>query len=281
MSNFTNRPAPARVNAAIREVLQRGGIAALATIVEGPTVGAKLLVESTGKTSGDLGASKLNEAVVSFSQDFLASRDVAHTFDVNNFAPELTSLAATRILFERIQPEPHIIIFGAGHVGAALAKLASFANYRVTLIDDRAEFVTRERFPDELVELVAAKSWSQAASAAIGEGHGVSVAIVTRGHAEDEECLRSVLNSEPDYIGLIGSKRRTNIVLDRLRATGIATERLDQVRAPVGLDIGAVTPEEVALAILAEIVAERRGGAGGSLSAWRRRNPVQSPKSKV
>ena len=271
MSNFTNRPAPAGVNAAILEVLRRGGIAALATIIEGSDkVGNKLLVESNGKTSGDLGAPELNEAVVNFAKRFLTTRDEAHTFPVSDFAPELTSFGATRILIERIQPEPRIVIFGAGHVGAALAKLASFANYRATLIDDRSEFVTRERFPDELIELVAAESWSAAAGAAIGEGHGVSVAIVTRGHTEDEECLRAVLNSEPDYVGLIGSKRRTNIVLERLRATGIAKERLDKVRAPIGLDIAAVTPEEVALAILAEIVAEHRGGGGGSLSAWRR-----------
>lgn len=282
MSNSTNRPASARVNAAIREVLQRGRIAALATIIEdADKVGAKLLVESSGNTTGDLGAPTLNQSVAHFAQEFLMSRDEATTFRVSDFAPELTSFATTRILFERIQPEPRIVIFGAGHVGAALAKLASLANYHATLIDDRAEFVTRECFPDVLIQLVAAESWSQAAGAAIGEGHGVSVAIVTRGHAEDEECLRAVLNSEPDYIGLIGSKRRTNIVLDRLRATGIARERLDRVRAPIGLDIGAVTPEEVALAILAEIVAERRGGRGFSLSAWRREQKVQRPTSNV
>ncbi|MGI8918391.1 MAG: XdhC family protein [Pyrinomonadaceae bacterium] len=278
MSDSANRPASARVNAAIRQLLERGGIAALATIVEGPSpVGAKLLVESAGET-GNLGDAALNSAVSKFAQQFLANRDEAHTFIVGEFAPELTSLAATRILFERIQSEPRIVIFGAGHVGAALATFASFAGYRVTLVDDRAEFVTRERFPNDLVELVAAESWTKAASKAIGKGRGVSVAIVTRGHAEDEECLRAVLESTPDYVGLIGSKRRTNIVLDRLRATGTAAEKLAKVRAPIGLDIGAVTPEEVALAILAEIVAERRGGKGGSMSAFRR---VQSPKSKV
>jgi xanthine dehydrogenase accessory factor len=78
------------------------------------------------------------------------------------------------------------------------------------------------------------------------------------------------LNTTPDYVGLIGSKRRTNIVLDRLRLAGVEDEKLNSVRAPIGLDIGAVTPEEVAVAILAEIVAERRGGTGGSMSAWRR-----------
>jgi len=80
-----------------------------------------------------------------------------------------------------------------------------------------------------------------------------------------------VVRANPDYVGLIGSKRRTSIVIDRLREAGISDEQLRKIRAPIGLDIGAVTPEEVALAIMAEIVAERRGGSGGSLSAWRRR----------
>ena len=271
MSDSANRPASAGVNAAIRQLLERGGIAALVTVVAGSTVvGAKLLVESTGEATGDLGSPELNYAVKQFAQHFLVRRDETHTYGVSDLAPLLTSHAATRLLFERLQPEPRIVIFGAGHVGAALAKLASFAGYHVTLIDDRAELVTRERFPEELIELVAAESWTKAASNAIGMGAGVSVAIVTRGHAEDEECLRAVMNSTPDYIGLIGSKRRTNIVLERLRATGSSSDRLAKVRAPIGLDIGAVTPEEVALAILAEIVAERRGGEGGSLSAWRR-----------
>jgi xanthine dehydrogenase accessory factor len=82
------------------------------------------------------------------------------------------------------------------------------------------------------------------------------------------------MQTNPDYIGMIGSKRRTNIVLQRLRDTGVDEEKLRRVRAPVGLDIGAVTPEEVAVAILAEIVAERRGGEGGSLSSWRRELPL-------
>jgi xanthine dehydrogenase accessory factor len=272
MPDSINRAGSVRVNDAIRRSLEEGNNAALATIIEAPTnVGAKLFVESSGKTTGDLFDPELNQVVAQFALEFLATRDDAHTYRVSDFASNLTSLAQIRILFERIQPEPRIVVFGAGHVGVALAKLASFAGYRVTLIDDRAELVTRERFPDELIELVAAKTWAQAAEHEIGNGHGISVAIVTRGHSEDEECLRAVMNSTPDYVGLIGSKRRTNIVLDRLRASGVATDKLQRVRAPIGLDIGAVTPEEVALAILAEIVAERRGGKGGSLSAWRRR----------
>ena len=105
---------------------------------------------------------------------------------------------------------------------------------------------------------------------AIGNGRGVSVAIVTRGHKQDEECLRAAIESKPDYVGMIGSKRRTNIVLDKLREEGADENELKKVRAPIGLDIGAVSPEEVALSILAEIVAARRGGKGAPLSIWRR-----------
>jgi xanthine dehydrogenase accessory factor len=139
------------------------------------------------------------------------------------------------------------------------------------LIDDRADFVGRERFPDEAIELVFAGNWTDAVRIGMGFGRGVSVAVVTRGHNEDEECMRAVMSTHPDYVGLIGSKRRTNIVLERLREAGIDEERLREIRAPIGLDIGAVSPQEVALAILAEIVMRRRGGTGLPLSAWRRK----------
>jgi len=255
----------------IERVLDEGGIAALVTLIEAPTgVGAKLLAQASAQATGSLGDSELDRAVIDFAEVFLESRDDAHVFRVKEFAPQLSQWSEARILFERLQPEPHIVICGAGHVGAALAKLAGFIGYRATLIDDRAEFVTRERFPDERIELIAAKTWTDAVREAIGKGGGVSVAVVTRGHNEDEECMRAVITTNAEYIGLIGSKRRTNIVLDRLRTTGADKEQLKKVRAPIGLDIGAVTPEEVALSILAEIVAERRGGKGASLSTWRR-----------
>jgi xanthine dehydrogenase accessory factor len=173
-------------------------------------------------------------------------------------------------MFERVEPEPRVVVCGAGHVGAALARLAASVGYRVTLIDDREEFVARSRFPVEEIELVAAREWGGPLKEAIGTGRGVYVAVVTRGHNEDEECMRAVLAARPDYVGMIGSRRRTNIVLARLREAGFDEELLTHVRAPVGLDIGAVSPEEVALSILAEMVAARRGGNGAPLSAWRR-----------
>lgn len=256
---------------ALEQVLDRDAVAALITIVDGlARAGAKMLVEGPAVVTGTTGDGDLDRAVVKQAAKFLGSREEARTFRVRDFAPALVSYSEVRLMFERIEPEPRLVICGAGHVGAALARLAHFLRYRVTLIDDRAEFLTRERFPEQQIELVTAANWAAAVSQAIGTGRGVSVAVVTRGHNEDEECMRAVFTSEADYIGLIGSKRRTNIVLDRLRQAGAADEKLCRVRAPVGLDIRAVTPEEVALSILAEIVAERRGGKGLPLSAWRR-----------
>lgn len=269
-TNETNLPAR-QIAKAIEGVLEAGAIAALATLVEGPgNIGAKLLVEEASATTGGLGAADLDSAVTEFVKRFLESRDEAHTFQVAEFAPQLTNWAQAKILCERIETEPRLVICGAGHVGASLARLANFIGYRATLIDDRAEFLTRELFPDEKIELIAASNWHDAVRDAIGNGRGVSVAVVTRGHNEDEECMRAVITTHADYMGLIGSKRRTNIVLDRLRQAGADEERLKNVHAPIGLDIGAVTPEEVALAIMAEIVAARRGGKGESLSAWRK-----------
>ena len=266
-----NEPSTALLFKAIERVLDEGSTAGLATLTSAQrNVGAKMLVPESGLSVGSFGDAVLDKAVAKRATEFMATRDEARLFQVRDFAPELSEWVEASVLFERLEPEPRLVICGAGHVGAALARLASLTGYKATLIDDRAEFVVRDRFPDERIELIAAENWNDAVRKAIGNGRGVSVAIVTRGHNEDEECLRAVLTTDAEYVGLIGSKRRTRIVLDRLREGGGDLEKLGKVHAPVGLDIGAVTPEEVALAILAEMVAERRGGTGGSLSLWRR-----------
>jgi len=256
---------------AIKHVLEEGSTAALATLTSAPrSVGAKILIPESGPAVGSFGDVALDKAVARRASEFLSARDETRLFQVRDVASELANWSEASVLFERLQPEPRLVICGAGHVGAALARLASLTGYKATLLDDRAEFVVRDLFPDVRIELIAAENWNEAVRQAIGNGRGVSVAIVTRGHNEDEECLRAVITTDPAYVGLIGSKRRTNIVLDRMREAGADLEKLQKVHAPVGLDIGAVTPEEVALAILAEMVAERRGGRGGSLSSWRR-----------
>ena len=256
---------------ALARVVGAGGVAVLATLVEAEQgVGAKVLCEAGGVRTGTTEDAALDGALEEHARAFLDSRAEARTLRVEEFAPGLEAWRGARVLFERVEPEPHLIVCGAGHVGAALARLAHAVGYRVTLVDDREEFVARSRFPEGGIKLVAAAGWAKTLKRVVGTGRGVYVAVVTRGHNEDEECLRAVLDARPDYVGMIGSRRRTNIVLGRLRESGVDEAVLGEVRAPVGLDLGAVSPEEVALAILAEVVAHRRGGTGAPLSAWRR-----------
>jgi len=267
------------IAAEVSRIIQQGSLAVLVTVVESPAgtdrVALKILVEGPGAKIGSLEVTDdengaLDAVVAAKAITFLESREDTRVFRVQEFAPELAAWGEAKLLFERIQNEPRLVICGAGHVGGALARIASLLGHGTTLIDDRKEFLEREQFPDSSIELVQANKWRDAVREAVGNGKGVSVAIVTRGHSEDEECLRAAIDLKPDYVGLIGSKRRTNIVLQRLRESGASEESLNAVHAPVGLDIGAVTPEEVALAIMAEIVAVRRGGKGGFLSQWRR-----------
>ena len=256
------------ISALLHRLLQDGSLAIVVTLIAGPrNVGAKMIVEVKGIQHGSFDDAGLDGAAIKQAGVFLALKEETRTFYGREFAPDLQAFSEAQFLFELIQPEQRVVICGAGHVGAALARLAALLGYRATLIDDRKEFLRQEDFPEANIELVLAESWAEAVISVVGNGRGVSVCIVTRGHSEDEQCLRAVLtSSNPDYVGLIGSKRRTRIVLERLRESGAGSEQLKKVHAPIGLDIGAVTPEEVALAIIAEIVAVRRGGSGGPLS---------------
>ena len=259
---------PQLISSLLLRLVQDGSLAIVVTLIAAPrNVGAKMIIEAQGTAHGSFEDLDLDEAVMRQATVFLASREETRALYGREFASESSEFSEAQFLFELIQPEQRLVICGGGHVGASLARLAALLSYRATIIDDRKEFVKREDFPEDNIDVMQAVSWSDAVRSAVGNGRGVAVCIVTRGHSEDEQCLRAVLtSSDPDYVGLIGSKRRTRIVLERLREAGVSDAQLKQVHAPIGLDIGAVTPEEVALAIIAEIVAVRRGGSGGSLS---------------
>jgi xanthine dehydrogenase accessory factor len=276
MPENSELPSSLTVTKKIAELLEHGDVAVVVTVTRGPNTGAKLLVDQTGNAFGSLGSQDLDSLALPQAEKFFNAREETRLSAVKDLAADFPFASELSLLFERLQPSPRLVVCGAGHVGAALAKLGALLGFRTTLIDDRAEFLARDRFANEPIELVVASDWTSAVHEAIGivpgrGGHGVSVAVVTRGHSEDEQCMRAVMQVKPDYVGLIGSKRRTAIVIDRLREAGADEDELRKIRAPIGLDIGAVSPEEVALAIMAEIVAERRGGAGGSLSARRRK----------
>jgi xanthine dehydrogenase accessory factor len=157
--------------------------------------------------------------------------------------------------FEReIEPAPSLIIAGAGHVGAALAAIARLTDFNVTVIDDRADMASPERFPS--ARCLTGSIEEALASCRIDER--THVVIVTRGHRNDGRALAAIINSPAQYIGLIGSRRKVLAIFDDLRRSGASREALKRVHAPIGLDIGAVTPGEIAVSIFAELIATRR-----------------------
>jgi len=170
-----------------------------------------------------------------------------------------------RLLFEISRPPLELIICGGGHVGQAVAKVGALLDFKITVIDDRPEFSSRDKFPDPGVRLIAGDFTE--ALRAMKITRASHVVIVTRGHRHDEICLREVIEKPARYIGMIGSRRRSTTIREHLRREGVGAEHLRRVHSPIGLDIGAMTPEEIALAILAEIVLARRGGSGAPKGA--------------
>ena len=146
---------------------------------------------------------------------------------------------------------------GAGHIAQPLAAMGSMLSFHVTVIDDRHQFANRERFPT--ANEIIVKPFQNAIDGLRLDKHCYLVSV-TRGHAYDEEAVAAALRQPCGFVGMIGSKRRVRTTLDRLIEAGIPRERTEDVHAPLGLDIGAETPEEIAVAIIAEIVRERRTG---------------------
>ena len=160
------------------------------------------------------------------------------------------------VYIEPIEPSPDLYIVGAGHVGFHVGRLAHEAGFRLHVIDDREKFASRERFPtatDVIVEDIPA--WI-ARTALPGHAY---VVIVTRGHTNDLEALRALATRDVRYLGLIGSRAKVARIYEQLVADGIPAERLAHVHAPIGLDIGAVSPQEIAISILAELIAVKHG----------------------
>ena len=172
------------------------------------------------------------------------------------------------IAIEIIAPKHELLIFGAGHVGQAVALMGALTGYHITVVDDREEFASRTRLPDPRISLLVSDYASAAGKLTISSG--TIVVIVTRGHQYDELCLKSVVRSNATYIGMIGSRRRVLSVFKKLASEGFSERDLQRVHAPIGLRIGAKTPQEIAVSILAEIIDhlnnpehEHKGDANG------------------
>jgi xanthine dehydrogenase accessory factor len=230
------------------------GRAALVTIISGAATGAKLLVREDGTTLGGLGDAELERVAVEAAEELMwAERS------------EIREVDGVPLFVDVTAPAPRLVIFGAVDYSAALCRLARAAGWRPYVCDPRSQFAVRERFPDA-EEVLAA--WPEEAFARLGGiDRATYIAVLTHDPKLDDAALAIGLRSEAPYVGAMGSRRAQARRRERLLAAGLGDEQLDTIAAPIGLDLGALTPEETALSIMAEVVAVRNGRRGGRLSA--------------
>ncbi|RPI51476.1 MAG: xanthine dehydrogenase [Acidobacteria bacterium] len=253
------------VFSALTEALARGEDAALVTIVaaNGSTpqrVGAKMLVFPDGRTVGTIGGGCYeNDAFWKAREAIQKRKPQLVKYDLNDdFAQEngLVCGGQMQVYIEPLEATPRLYVIGAGHVGYHLARLAHTVGFKTRILDDREKFASAERFPDaEEVIVDTIPEWLHRADLP----SSAYVVIVTRGHTHDLDALRALAARDLRYLGLIGSKAKVKRIYDVLLAEGMPGECLQRVHAPIGLDIGAVSPEEIAISILAELIAVRRG----------------------
>ena len=254
--------------AAIGEALTKGDEVALITITSsnGSTpqrVGAKMLVYADGRTVGTIGGGCYEHDALGKAREALRTRKpVTAKYDLNDDFAEETGLVCggqMEVFIEPLEAPPSLYVFGAGHVGYYLARAASEAGFEVHVIDDRAAFANRERFPFAASVVVDDIPTWLGQAALPPSAYAV---IVTRGHRNDLDALQHLAPLELRYLGLIGSRAKVARIYDQLLGEGLSTlEQLSRVHAPIGLDIGAVTPQEIAVSIVAELIAIRRGKA--------------------
>ncbi len=239
----------------LRDALRAGEPVALATEIEGPNVGAKLLVHRNGKVSGALGDAGLDRVVARDARGELeAGLTSTRHYGVHGEARERD----VGVFIESYALPPRMIIFGAVDFTAALVKVGKVLGYRVTVCDARAVFATVQRFPmaDEIVN-----DWPDRYLAKVGEELGPrdAVCVLTHDHKFDVPAIVGAVRTQVGYLGAMGSRRTHDQRRARLQDAGLTDAEIDRVMSPIGLDIGARTPEETAVAICAEIIAMRTG----------------------
>jgi len=244
------------IGTALMDAYDGGAPVGLATVVKagsgGSNQGAKLLLRMDGSIQGTLGEPDLDAKAIAVAQ---------RVAEVGNVETIVTN-DGTEVFVEGFTTPPTLVMVGGGHVGKATADLANMLGYRVLVVDDRPEFANAERFPyaDQIV-VSTYDRWTEHVSINVNS----FIVAATRGHRYDDMALESALTTPARYIGLLGSRRKTMMIYRRLIQQGTSTERLHQVHAPIGLDIGGLTPEELAVSIMSEIIMVRRGGKGGPM----------------
>jgi len=248
---------------AIADLRRRGEKAVLATIVSARGSAprketSKMLVLPDGQIIGTIGGGAIEFQAIKEALKLIDGNEakLAH-FELTNADASkegMTCGGIVDVFLEPVKPFPTLIIFGGGHISFFLARLGKMVGFRVIIIDDRPEFANPGRFPevDETIteDMKAVKERLNINSASY-------IVIVTRGHQNDSKVLEWTAPLPAAYIGMIGSKRKIKMAFDLMKTKGVTSEQLDKVRAPIGLSIGAETPEEIAVAIMAEIIQVR------------------------
>jgi xanthine dehydrogenase accessory factor len=255
---------PAEVSTLLLETAEAGGSAAAATVVGATdrTLLGRRIARTRGvgvgtrSTHGGLGSAALDTGAVLLLDEAMDDRRALEGLRALEDGVE--------IYIEIRRPVRDLIVVGAGHIAQPMAHLGALLGYRVTVLDDRPDFATRERFPDA-DRLIRADFSDPFADVTLHERS--HLLLVTRGHKYDYECLVRALRADPApaYIGMIGSRRRVRATYVQLVDEGFDRTFMDRIHAPVGLDLGAETPEEIAVAVAAELVMLDRGGTGRSL----------------
>ena len=240
----------------ILEAYDGGQPVSLATVVNaidgGPALGSKLLLRSDGTVSGSFGNAEFDAQVIEVSRK-VADIGANESYNLSD---------GTEVFVDGFTTPPTLVMVGGGHVGKATADLAYSLGYRVYLVDDRPEFCNEERFPyaeERVIETY--DKWTDHLDLNVNS----FVVVATRGHRFDDMALESALKTRARYIGVLGSRRKTIMIYRRLLQQGVPLERIKEVYAPIGLNIGAVQPEELAVSIMSEIIMVRRGGEGGQM----------------
>jgi xanthine dehydrogenase accessory factor len=246
---------------------KRGIRAALATIINVtgsiPSYAtAKMLISEDGAVCGTIGGGCVEAEVWQAAREVIEQekpRILAFNLDKNpKYDTGLVCGGSLEIFIEPVLPKAMLYIFGAGHVGFHVYKVARIAGFEVDVVDDRETYANRERFPE--AQKLHVEDFDRAMESMVLP-ETAFVVIATRGHRDDMRVLRWALNTPARYIGMIGSKRKVFTIFRELEKEGVAAEKFERVRAPIGLEIGATTPEEIAVSVVAELIAVRRNAS--------------------
>jgi len=245
----------------IARMYRAGAAGVVATVVAagGSTprgAGAKMVVYPDGRTLGTIGGGAIEADVIERARALVDSGEpTLLSFDLGDDAG-MACGGEMSIFLEPIAEAPRVTVIGGGHVGQAVATVAKQAGFRIAVVDDRREVVTAERFPTADLRLVGGV---ELLDGDLKVGDSSFVVIVTRGHRYDKDWVRAIVGLRPAYIGMIGSAEKVRRTFEDLSRDGVAHGVLERIHAPIGIDIGAETPDEIAVSVVAEIIAVRHG----------------------